>query len=146
MAACRLIPALVSIVSFIFKSVNRPCVERSPMSSDDDFTQDPITEPPAVIETPVRSTVELPPLENEPAQLTGEEALLHYLEDSKQSSQLPPPTLLGQRAISSATSATSITAVLHDVPGVSDTKTDDVAVAKHPPENPPPAEDDTAGH
>ena len=121
------------------------CAERWPVSSDDDFTQDPITEPPAVIVTPVRGTVELPPLENEPVQVTGEEALQHYLEDSKLSSQQPPTsTLMGHRAISSATSATSITAILHDVPGVGNSKTADVAVAKHCLDTPSPAGGDVS--
>ena len=116
------------------------------MSSDDDFTQDPITEPPAVIETPIRSPIELPPTENEPIQVSGEEALLHFLEDSKQDSQRPYPTLLGQRAISSGTSSTSIAAVLHDTPGVHDTNTDGLIVANIPREDSFTGQDDPPSH
>ncbi|KAF8516635.1 hypothetical protein JB92DRAFT_2909811 [Gautieria morchelliformis] len=120
--------------------------ERWPLSSDDDFAQDPITEPPAVIETPVRSTIALPPLENEPAQVSGETALLHFLEDSKQDSQLPRPALLGNRVISSAMPSTSIAAILHDTPGVGDTKTDDNGMVSDSQENSSTGQDDPPGH
>lgn len=104
------------------------------MSSDDDFTQDPITEPPAVIVTPIRSTIELPPLEDEPVQVASEKAL-HYLEDSKQDSQLSRPVILGQRAMSSATSSTSIAAELYDTPDAGDVRRNSLAVARNPSEN-----------
>jgi hypothetical protein len=121
-------------------------IERWPLSSDDDFAQDPITEPPAVIETPIRSTIALPLLESEPAQVTGEKALLHFLEDSKQDSQLPRPALLGNRVISSAMSSTSIAAILHDTPGVGDTKTDSNGMVSDSQKISSTRQDDLSGH
>jgi hypothetical protein len=106
--------------------------ERWPLSSDDETTQDPITEPPAVIETPVRPPIELPEIESEPNAVTGEEALLNFLEESKQDSRqglMARPTLLGQRAMSSVFTATSIASVMHNTPGVGGTSTDGLAAA-----------------
>lgn len=120
--------------------------ERWPLTSDDDFTQDPITEPPAVIETPVRSTMELPPVEDEPIEVTGEEALLHFLEDAKRDSERSYPTLLGQRAISSVTSSTSIAAVLHDTSGLNETKTDGLSATNISRENSSSDRDEPPGH
>ncbi|KAF8582708.1 hypothetical protein K439DRAFT_1509640 [Ramaria rubella] len=125
-----------------------PLRERWPMSSDEEPTQDPVTEPPAVINTPVNSTIELPAAETEPIQISGEDALLHFLEESKENEQQLRPKLLGHRAISSIMSSTSIASVLHDTPGVGGTIIDGSATisSENTPNEPPPSEGNSSGH